>query len=75
MPIKLQGYKARDDASPPAFRSLGRQKLRASDIMSLILVATKLADVRSCLLVGNATDPVRARHIEEGADVEGQARR
>ncbi|KAK5660041.1 hypothetical protein OQA88_13509 [Cercophora sp. LCS_1] len=45
MLVKLQGYKARDDNSPSAFRSLGRQKLRASDIISLISVATKLADI------------------------------
>jgi hypothetical protein len=45
MLIKLQGYKANDDASPSAFRSLGRQKLRASDIISLISIATKLADI------------------------------
>ena len=45
MLIKLQGYKARDDTSPSAFRSFGRQKLRASDIISLISLATKLADV------------------------------
>lgn len=45
MLIKLQGYKARDDNSPSAFRSFGRQKLRASDIISLISLATKLADI------------------------------
>ena len=57
MPIKLQGYKAHDDASPPAFRPLGRQKLRASDIMSLISVAIKLAAFWSGML------PIRFAHV------------